>query len=81
MATVTLTLYKNTKLENNKNDIIEDIETYLGSLDSLVVDSDFQYQRFELDKTIKINMDQDYQTKANNINRYDYCNYNQNKSY
>ena len=57
MATCTLTLYKNTKLENGKNDIIEDIETYLAGLESIVVDSSFQYQRFELDKTIKVNMD------------------------
>lgn len=73
MATCILTLYKNTKLENSKNDIIEDIETYLAGLESIVVDSSFQYQRFELDKTIKVNMDQAYQTKANNINKYNYC--------
>ena len=73
MANCTLTLYKNAKIENNKNDIIEDIETYLATLTSYTLDSSFQYQRFELDKTIKVNLSQDYQTKATNINKYNYC--------
>lgn len=73
MATCVLTLYKNTKLENSKNDIIEDIETYLDSLESVVVDSSFQYQRFELDKTIKVNVDQEYQTKSESLRKYNYC--------
>lgn len=73
MATCVLTLYKNTKLENSKNDIIEDIEVYLNSLESFVVDSSFQYQRFELDKTIKVNMDQEYQTKSESLRKYNYC--------
>lgn len=73
MATCTLTLYKNTKLENSKNDIIENIETYLSSLESFVVDSSFQYQRFELDKTIKVDLDQEYQTKSDSFRKYNYC--------
>lgn len=73
MATCTLTLYKNTKLENSKNDIIEDIEVYLNSLDHITVDTQFQYQRFELDKTIKVNLNQDYQTISDFVTRYNYC--------
>ena len=66
MATCTLTLYTGCKLGPEKNFIVDNLSTYLGTLESTTI-TDFQYQRFELNKTIKVNLDQLWQTKINNI--------------
>ena len=72
MATCTLTLYKNTKLNDLKNFVIDDIETYLSSLSSDVV-SNFQYQKLDLSMSIKLDKVQSYLLKSNTLNKYDYC--------
>lgn len=75
MATVTLTLYKKCELELNKNFIVDDIEAYLATLTNTKTVSNFQYQRFELKKTIKLNLSQDFQTNSvdNSVNnKYNY---------
>lgn len=71
MSTCNLRLYIDTKLDEHKNYVIDSIETYLSSKTYIDI-SNFQYQRFELYKTIKVDLSQDYQTKLSNINRYDY---------
>ncbi len=72
MATTTLTLYKHTKLDDMKNFIVDDLASYLSTKESETI-TDLQYQRFELNKTIKLNKSQSYLLKGQSLNRYDYC--------
>ena len=72
MSSTTITFYKNTKLDDLKNFVIDDIETYLASKSSKVV-TGFQYQRFLLNTSIKLDQNQSYLLKGAALNRYDYC--------
>lgn len=68
----TITLYKNTKLDLHKNYVIDDIETYLSDKTSITTQNDFQYQRFELNKFIKMDLPQKDQGNASTSDKYDY---------
>lgn len=72
MSTTTIVLYKNARLDNSKNFVIDSIETYLAGLTSATFTS-MQYQRFEINKTIKLDLSQNYQTKSTTLNKYNYC--------
>lgn len=72
MATTTLTLYKHTKLDDMKNFVVDDLDAYLSTKTSETI-TGFQYQRFELNKTIKLNKSQTYLLKGQSLNKYDYC--------
>lgn len=54
-----------------KNYVLEYISSYLSTLTPLVV-SNFQYQRMEFEKRIKVNFDQDYQLDITGITKYNY---------
>ena len=73
MATCKLKLYANTTLKPQKNFVIDDIASYLSnfSTDSLTI-SDYQYQRFELYKKIKVNLSQEYQDLFAAHTKWDY---------
>lgn len=71
MATSTLIFYKDTHLDDSKNFVIESIATFLSSKTKKTV-SNFQYQRIELYKKIKLNFPQSYESKENSFNKYDY---------
>lgn len=68
--TSTLYFYKLPINLLDKNFILENLETYLATL-TPITKSSFQYQRFEMEKTIKLNLSQDYQT-YNGLIRYNY---------
>ena len=70
--TSTLTLYYDTKLHHNKNFIIDNITAFLGTK-SFVIIQDFQYQRYDINKRIKLDLSQTFQGNANNIHKWDYC--------
>ena len=71
MATCSLRFYKNSKLKVEKNWCFDSIETYLASLTYYDV-SNYQYQRFELDKEIRVDFTQNEQTISPSVNKYDY---------
>ena len=71
MATCSLRFYKNSKLKVEKNWCFDNIETYLASLTYYDV-SNYQYQRFELDKEIRVDFSQSEQTISPSANKYDY---------
>lgn len=58
MATSTLTFYENSKLNISKNFIVENLKDYLSTISVTKVISNFQYQRIELEKTIKVDIPQ-----------------------
>lgn len=58
MSTCILKLYKNTKITPSRNARVDDIEVYLDSLDGTYESTKFQYQRIDLNMSIKVNMDQ-----------------------
>lgn len=63
MATSSITLYvTNGTIRPQKNMIIENIDQYLSSLSTKWQIVDFQYQRIELNKKIKIPASQSYQS-------------------
>ena len=68
--TSTLDFYKLPINLYSKNFIMESLETYLGTLSPKTISS-FQYQRFEMEKRIKVNISQDYQT-YNGLTKYNY---------
>lgn len=68
--TSTLDFYKLPINLYSKNFIMESLETYLGTLTPKTISS-FQYQRFEMEKRIKVNISQDYQT-YNGLTKYNY---------
>ena len=68
----TITLYKNTKLDGHKNYVIDDIETYLTDKIGYTSQNTFQYQRYELNKFIKMNLPQKDQGNAATSDKYDY---------
>ena len=68
--TSTLDFYKLPINLYSKNFIMESLETYLGTLTPKTITS-FQYQRFEMEKRIKVNLSQDYQT-YNGLTKYNY---------
>lgn len=70
--TSTITLYYDTKLHHNKNFIIDNITSFLGTK-SFVIIQDFQYQRYDINKRIKLDLSQTFQGNANNIHKWDYC--------
>lgn len=78
MSTTTLTLYKNTKLDDLKNFAIDDIETYLSGKSSQVI-SNFQYIKFLLNTSIKLDKDQSYLLKGSDLKRWDYLKVSINK--
>ena len=69
--TSTLTLYYDTKLHHNKNFIIDNITAFL-SAKSFVIIQDFQYQRYDINKRIKLDLSQTFQGNGN-IQKWDYC--------
>lgn len=71
MSYSTLYFYKLPINLFNKNFILENIETYLATL-TPVTKTEFQYQRAELEKTIKVNMSQNYQLNLNSLVKYNY---------
>ena len=91
MALCNIKLYKDSKIIQGKNYMIEDdskLKEYLNSLQHL--NFQIQYQRIELDKTIKINMPQQVQNQGyaddvlplfNNFNYMEIKNDDYNKSY
>ena len=88
MATSTIILYDDCKLIQGKNYLIdseEALQGYLNSLDFTTL-TNFQYQRIELDKVIKINFIQTYAEKGIGVSGhyYNYCsikNSDNNKTY
>lgn len=91
MALCNIKIYKDSKIIQGKNYMIEDdlkLKKYLNSLQHLIFQ--IQYQRIELDKTIKINMPQQVQNQGyaddvlplfNNFNYMEIKNDDYNKSY
>ena len=71
MSSSTLYFYKLPINLFNKNFVLENIESYLATL-TPVTKTDFQYQRAELEKTIKVNMSQSYQLNLNSLVKYNY---------
>ena len=76
MATCDLFIYQ-TGLKESKNFVFDDIQAFLTAHSSNVItESDFQYQRFELHKTIKIDASQRMSMKGRLANsgkwQYDY---------
>lgn len=66
MATATITLYTQCEIVKGRNFVVEDIENYLATLSATVINN-YQYQRFDLKKTIKIDLNQNWQTKEDNL--------------
>lgn len=91
MALCNIKIFKDSKIIQGKNYMIEDdskLKEYLNSLQHL--NFQIQYQRIELDKTIKINMPQQVQNQGyaddvlplfNNFNYMEIKNDDYNKSY
>lgn len=91
MALCNIKIFKDSKIMQGKNYMIEDdskLKEYLNSLQYL--NFQIQYQRIELDKTIKINMPQQVQNQGyandvlplfNNFNYMEIKNDDYNKSY
>lgn len=91
MALCNIKIFKDSKIVQGKNYMIEDdlkLKEYLNSLQHL--NFQIQYQRIELDKTIKINMPQQVQNQGyaddvlplfNNFNYMEIKNDDYNKSY
>lgn len=71
MATCSLRFYKRSQLKPDKNWCFDNIETYLASLTYYDV-SNYQYQRFELDKEIRVDFTQSEQTISPSADKYDY---------
>ena len=71
MAKCSLRFYEKSKLSPEKNWCFDNIETYLGTLTAFDV-SDFQYQRFELDKEIRVDFTQNEQTISSSAKKYNY---------
>ena len=71
MATCSLRFYKNSRLKPEKNWIFDTIEDYLATLTHKDV-SDYQYQRFEIEKEIRVNLTQNEQTMSTSADKYDY---------
>lgn len=69
--TATLYFYKLPVNLMDKNFVIESIETYLAGF-TPVTKTNFQYQRFELEKTFKVNMNQEYQLNVASLVKYNY---------
>ena len=69
--TSTLYFYKLPINLINKNFVLESIETYLATL-TPVTKTNFQYQRFDIEKTIKVNLSQDYQLNISSLTKYNY---------
>lgn len=69
--TTTLYFYKLPVNLINKNFVLDSIETYLTSL-TPVTKTNFQYQRFDLEKTIKVNLSQEYQLNVSSLTKYNY---------
>ena len=55
----------------NKNFVLESLESYLAGF-TPVTKTDFQYLRLNLNQTIKVNMDQDYQLNISSMTKYNY---------
>ena len=71
MAKCSLRFYEKSKLKPENNWCFDDIETYLATLTAFDV-SDFQYQRFELEKEIRVDFTQNEQTISSGAKKYDY---------
>ena len=73
MATCKLKLYADTKIKPQKNFVIDDISTYLSNFNTdAITITDYQYQRFELYKKIKVNLSQEYQDTFAANTKWDY---------
>ena len=71
----TITLYKNTKLDGHKNYVIDDIETYLTDKIGYTSQNTFQYQRYELNKFIKMNLYSYFERYGLSIQEDIHCDY------
>lgn len=71
MPTCTIDLYYGTKLKPEKNFVIDDIEVFLATRTSVQV-TGVQYQKWEINKRIKLNLKQDYQGNAYLPRKFDY---------
>jgi len=73
MAKANITLYKDCKIKKGKNWCVDDVDSYLQTLSDSLTFTDIQYQRFDLEIKIVLNLNQDLQTKAISVNRYSYA--------
>lgn len=72
MKVSTVKLYKDSKIIEGRNFIVDDIESYLSTLTNTLEFTNFQYIKHGLNITIKVNKSQDYlDFKA--TNDYNYC--------
>lgn len=71
MSNCTLSFYKLPVNLLGKNFVLESLPTYLSTLTPLTI-NDFQYQRPELTKKIKVSMSQDYSGDYTNISKYNF---------
>lgn len=55
-----ISLYNHEIFDTSKNAFIEDIEAFLGTLET-TYESNIQYQKIDLDINVKLNLDQEYQ--------------------
>ncbi len=69
--TSTLYFYKLPVNFANKNFILESLSSYLLNF-TPVTKTNFQYQRFDMQKTIKVNWSQDYQLNISSLTKYNY---------
>ncbi len=58
MATSELVLYKGCKIAKDKNFVVEDIDSYLETLQAITIQN-FQYLKHALKLTVKVDMSQD----------------------
>ncbi|MBO7731117.1 MAG: hypothetical protein J6S67_01140 [Methanobrevibacter sp.] len=72
MATASVKLYNIKELKEDKNFVVDDIEQYLATKTLIKTITDFQYQRFELYKKIKINLSQNNQLNSDSVSRITY---------
>lgn len=71
MATSTIILYKDSKIDKSKNFIVDSLEDYLATLSSKTF-SKTQFIRHDLAIEIKLDLSQDYQEFLGTYN-YNYC--------
>lgn len=67
----TLTLYKNSAILPQRNFMVDDIEEYLSTLESLVI-SKYQYQKIAFDMVFKVDINQSTQ-EFFDVNNYNYA--------
>ena len=71
MNTTTIKLFENCKILQDKNFVVENIETYLSTL-TQIVRTNFQYVKPQLFCSIKINLSSYQYLTLNSVNNYNY---------